>query len=927
MVTEEQSRRAEQIGDHALEFDAATERAAYINEACGEDEALKNLVFDYVRGAEAIVVEPVIRETPAFSFENKQIGPWKLLRRLGEGGFGLVYLAERNDGHVRQLGAIKFLKGTVHPRDLELRFLDERQILANLNHPCIVGLIDAGLTREGQAYLVMDFVEDGLPIDVYCREQEISVKDCLVLFRNVCEAVSYAHRKLVVHRDMKPGNILVTKDGTPRLLDFGVAKILDPVHRSGAQAASSTNVSVGTLRYFSPEQARQEPVDTSTDIYSLGLIIYELLVGTDPYDLERHLKEGASIEQIICNVDAELPSEAVARAASFSKPHEPAAGRTNVPPTSSAPARRVEKVRRQLRGDLDNILTMALRKEPQRRYASVDQFSEDIGRHLRGLPVIARRDTYGYRASKFVQRHKAGVAAVALIVLSLMAGVTTTTWQARRAQAAQAKAERRFNDVRKLASSNLFEFHDEIAKVPGTTAARALVVRRSLEYLNSLAKEASGDRGLQLELATAYQKVGDAQGRPGFANLGDRMGALGSYRQALAIRKALAANGTADGSLRRDLATNYERIGDALLITGQSGDALASYRAAYSFHQDLLSANPDDPEARRDFATSCQRTAQALWRTGKLSEAQETQRSALSMFQALAANRPRDAVAQRDLFIAYIKQGDLLAAGGDKAGGLRYYRQALPVAGAVESIAEDKTKARRETASVNDKIGNLMAAAKDTAGALQNYQAALRVRAAIADEDPNNAEILRDLSISHEKIGNILARSGNAAGALAQYRQSLDIDTALSERDPDNAQAQLDCAASHENIGKLLMKAGDLVGAAASEDHARELRESVAAKDEKNVEVRGDLAANYEQLGAVNAILAKKSGSPQYVREACHWYGRGLDMLRNLEQRGALGQDDADEMKSLAVEVSKCETAPKDSVLPQHADLSADGRE
>jgi serine/threonine protein kinase len=926
MVDEELSRRAEQIGDNALEFNAPKERAAYIEKACGTDEALEALVFEYVRGAEGIIVQPVIGEAPPFSFENKQIGPWKLLRPLGEGGFGLVYLAERNDGQVRQVGAIKFLKGTVHTRDLELRFLDERQILANLSHPWIVGLIDAGLTREGQAYLVMDFVEDALPIDVYCREREIPVKDCLLLFRNVCQAVSYAHRKLVVHRDLKPGNILVTKDGTPRLLDFGVAKILDPVHRSGAQAASSTNVSVGTLRYFSPEQARRETVDTSTDIYSLGLILYELLVGTDPYDLEHRLKEDISIEQIICNVDAELPSKGVARTSSFSQSDKQARDGTGITTAhlSSALTRQGEKLRRQLKGDLDNILTMALRKEPQRRYASVDQFSEDIRRHLNGLPVIARRDTYGYRASKFVERHKAGVAAVALIILSLMAGVTTTTWQARRAQAAQARAERRFNDVRKLANSNLFEFHDEIAKVPGTTAARALVVRRSLEYLNSLAKEASGDRGLQLELATAYQKVGDAQGRPGFANLGDRMGALESYRQALAIRKALAANGTPDASLRRDLATNHERIGDALLITGQSGDALASYREAYALHEDLLSANRDDSEARRDFATSAQRVAQALWRTGQLAKAQETERTALSIFQALAANRPSDAIAQRDLFIAYIKEGDLTAAGGDKAGGLRYYQQALPIAGAVESIAEDKTKARRETASVHDKIGNLLAAAKDTAGALQNYEAALRVRAAIAEEDPNNAEIQRDLSISHEKIGNILARSGNSAGALAQYRQSLIIDTALSEHDPDNAQAKLDCAASHENIGKLLMKAGDLTGAAASEDHARELRESVAAKDEKNVDVRSDLAATYEQLGAVNAMLAKKSGSPQYVRESCHWYGRGLDVLRELQQRGALDQDESAGMKSLAVEVSKCDTALKASdTAPQRADFSA----
>ncbi len=911
MVNDELSQRAEEIGDKALDLNAGPERVAYIEEACAGDEALKALVFEYLRGAESISIDPVIAEVVPFSFENKQVGPWRLLRSLGEGGFGVVYLAERNDGHVRQVGAMKFLKGTVHTRDMQLRFLDERQILANLNHPWIVGLIDAGLSREGQAYLVMEFVEDALPIDVYCREQALSVKDRLLLFRKVCEAVAYAHRKLVVHRDLKPSNILVAKDGTPRLLDFGVAKILDPIHRGGAQSASSTNVLVGTERYFSPEQGRREVVDTSTDIYTLGVILYELLAGVDPYDLEGH--EYENITQLICTVDPELPSLAVNRASRVAhlKQHagEIIAGKSS----AAAPSRHADKLRRQLKGDVDNILLMALRKEPQRRYASVDKFSDDLRRHLEGLPVTARSDTLGYRTGKFIERHKAGVVAAALILLSLVAGLAATIWQARRAQRAQARAERRFNDVRKLASSNLFEFHDEIAKVPGTTAARALVVRGALQYLNSLAKEASGDKELQLELATAYQKVGDAQGRPGFANIGDRKGALESYRQALAIRKAVAGGGAADPALQRDLATNYERIGDELLITGHSGDALASYREAYSLHEQLLSTNQNDPAARRDFATSCQRVAQALWQTGQVGEAQQTQRRALGMFEQLAGNRPSDAVAQRDLFIAYIKEGDILGASGDKEGGLRFYRLALPVARSVETIAEDKTKARRETASVHDKLGNLLAASKDTAGALQNYQEALRVRSEIADADANNAEIQRDLSISHEKIGNILARSGNTAGALAEYRESLSIDTRLSEHDPENAQARLDCAASHENIGRLLMKTGNLPGAIDSEDHARELQEQVAAKDEKNVEVRGELANTYEQLGQTNAMLAKKSGNAQYEEESCHWYGRGLEVMRDLQQRGVLEEDDLQQMKGIAAEVAKCQAAPKAS--------------
>jgi non-specific serine/threonine protein kinase/serine/threonine-protein kinase len=904
-MNDERNQRAEQIGDSALDFDPGAARTAFIEEACGPDDALKILVFEYIRGAEGLTVEPLIPETLPFSFENKQIGPWKLLRPLGEGGFGLVYLAERNDGQVRQLGAVKFLKGTVHTRDMELRFLDERQILANLNHPWIVGLIDAGLSREGQAYLVMEYVDDASSIDVYCRARGLSIKERLQLFRNVCEAVAYAHRKLVVHRDLKPGNILVTKDGTPRLLDFGVAKILDPIHRSSAQAAASTNVLVGTERYFSPEQARREPVDTSTDIYSLGVILYELLVGTDPYDLQRHSKE--SVEQVICTVDPELPSKAVSRATAPGKDSGPATSENSMAPlpSSTLPAH-AAKLRRQLRGDLDNILLMALRKEPQRRYPSVSQFSDDIRRHLEGLPVTARPDTFGYRASKFVERHKVGVAAAGLIALSLVIGLTTTIWQAHRAQAAQLKAERRFNEVRKLASSNLFEFHDEIAKVPGTTAARALVVKGALEYLNSLAKEASGDRDLQLELATAYQKVGDAQGRPGFANIGDRMGALASYRQALAIRKAVAAIGPPDPALRRDLATNYERLGDALLTTGQSGDALASYREAYAIRNDLLAANPNDREAKRDIATTNQRVAQALWRTGQLPAANDADTATLAIFESLAVGQSQNPIAQRDLFIAYVKHGDLLAASGHRPEALAYYQRALPIAQGVEAIADDKTKAKREIALAHDKIGNLLAASKDRAGALQNYEAALEIRAALSDADPNNAEIRRDLSISHEKVGNVLAQSGEFTAALVEYRECLEIDTDLAAHAPGSAQELEGVAETRENIAKMLMKTGALAGALDSEDRARQLREQVAAKDEKSVEDRGDLAANYHQLGIISDLLAKKTGDSQYARQGCQWYGRELDVMRDLQQRGVLAADDLDQLKNTAAKVSSC---------------------
>jgi serine/threonine protein kinase len=396
-------RRAARIGDAAPDLDAGPARDAYIGQACGGDRALLSLVCAYVAkadGASPLFDGPAIPvDLPSDTRIGQRVGHWKLLRILGEGGFGVVYLAERCDGEVRQLGAVKFLRGTIRNRDFELRFRDERQILANLHSPYIVGLIDAGVTTEGQPYLVMEFMEDAKPIDTYCREDRLAVADCLRLFQRICEAVAYAHQRMIVHRDLKPENILVTRDGLPHLLDFGVAKILDPIHRSGDRLAPSTNVLVGTQRYFSPEQAKREPVDTTTDIYSLGVILYELLTGTDPYNLDRWRDD--PIEKVICTVDPEPPSKALLR-------------------SGSLPTRR----QHELQGDLDAIVLMALRKERERRYRTVVEFSDDIRRHLENRPIQARPDSFVDWTKRFMRRHKAQMtgAAAGLAASSLMAG-------------------------------------------------------------------------------------------------------------------------------------------------------------------------------------------------------------------------------------------------------------------------------------------------------------------------------------------------------------------------------------------------------------------------------------------------------------------------------------------------------------------------
>ena len=912
------SERHQQITDllsEALEHPLA-ERAAFLEAACHGDPLLKQevqslIVFleqspSFIEAPAFTGLSELMRESPDEPVAGKRIGAYQIVREIGRGGMGAVYLAERADEQFRETVALKIVKRGMDTQFVLRRFRHERQILASLHHPNIAQLLDGGTTEDGLPYFVMEYIA-GESVDEYCDHHQLSIIERLKLFRTICAAVHYAHQNLVIHRDLKPANILITTDGAVKLLDFGIAKILNP-EISQTLEKTATLMRLMTPEYASPEQVRGLPVTTASDVYSLGVVLYELLTGHRPYRLTSILP--SDIERIICEQEPTKPSTAISRR----EERLTTSGETiTITPEQVSRTRegQPEKLRRRLTGDLDNIVLMALRKEPLRRYASVNGLSEDLRRHLEGLPVIARSDTFGYRAGKFMQRHKAGVAAAALIVLSLIAGLITTIWQARRARQQQARAERRFNDVRKLANSYLFEFHDEIAKVLGSTAARVIVVKRALEYLDSLAREASGDQSLQLELATAYQKVGDAQGRPGFANIGDKTGALESYRKAQGIRQALIDAGGQSLELRRELATNDDRLGDTLLTIGDSAGALVSYRLGYTLREALLADDQPDPETRRLVATSYQRIAQALLKTGKLSEAKESQRQALLLFEPLATARPRDPVVQRDLFIAYIKEGDLLAAGGDKEAALRRYHQALPIAISVIAIAEDKTKAQREVANARDKVGNLLAKTKDIPGALENYRAALTIREAIGSADPNNAEIKRDLSISHEKLGNMFLSSGDRADALAQFRQALAIDTKLSESDPQNAQAQLDRASSHEKIGDLLRQSGDLAGAFLSQDEARKLREEVAQKDEKNTEVRSDLAQTYKQLAEVSVALAGKNRNPQAWRAAQAWYQRALEVLRDLQQRGALSKDDAEEMSRVSGEIAKCEAALK----------------
>jgi serine/threonine protein kinase/tetratricopeptide (TPR) repeat protein len=358
---------------------------------------------------------------------NRRIGAYKLVRRIGSGGMASVYFAVRADDEYQKHVAVKLIRPELDSTELMTRFRSERQTLAALDHPNIVRLLDGGTTEDGLPYLVMEHVE-GIPVDTYCDQQRLSIDQRLRLFVKVCSAVQHAHEKRVIHRDLKPSNILVTNDCNPVLLDFGIAKVLHPDEASETFAVTQTNMRRMTPAYASPEQVRGEKVSVATDVYSLGVVLYELLTGHRPYKLKHTTP--AEIERAICEQDPENPSTAVDRIVT-----DVASDGTNVSRTPETVSRtregHPEKLRRRLRGDLDTIVLAALRKEPQRRYQSVEELSADIRRHLEHLPIRTRRSTPTYRVSKFVLRHKTETVAVAVMLGAIFAATSYSALQRR----------------------------------------------------------------------------------------------------------------------------------------------------------------------------------------------------------------------------------------------------------------------------------------------------------------------------------------------------------------------------------------------------------------------------------------------------------------------------------------------------------------
>ncbi len=835
------------------------ERAAFVAQACAGarhlEREVQSLLASHARADAEAFIERGVGSSGDAAWVGRRLGPYRIESVLGHGGMGSVFRAVRDDDAFRKAVAIKVVRRGLDPA-LVSRFRAERQILAGLDHPGIARLIDGGTTDDGLPYLVMDFVE-GEPITGYAEAHGLTVRARLALFRAVCAAVEYAHRNLVVHRDLKPSNILVTADGAPKLLDFGIAKLLAVEPRE--LEPTITMLRPMTPEYASPEEVRGLAVTTASDVYSLGVLLCELLTGERPYELGT--RDPMEMARIVATTEPARPSVLAARRAD-------------------------ERWRAQLEGDLDTIVLAALRKEPERRYGSVAQLSDDVLRYLDGRPVSARPDTFGYRAGKLVARNRGVFAAAAALLLSLVGGIVATAWQARVARRERARAERRFEDVRGLASSFLFEFNDAVEKLPGSTPARQLLVTRGLAYLDRLAQE-GGDAALDGELARGYLRLGDLQGRPNFANLGDFSGALASYRKGLDLARRAAAAAPRDLKARQDVATALNRIGT--LLDDRFGDvtgALAAEREALAVQESVVASAPDDAAPVRGLLAIETKLGDIQAKNGRPEDALAAFERALPRYEAIAT-RSGAAQDRFNLFVAHAKVGGALALLGREPEALARYDAMLSLGRAMVAADPHDAPARRALAVGLNKVGDLVGRRGDTAKALALYRESLALREALAPADPRNVLARSDLVGSYLRIGDVMARTGDDAGALTQYRLALPILEALAARDAASPAGAADLQGAVARLAMLEARTRP-AAALARYEHVVPTFEAALAVDPGNLESRYDLACALLDRARLLERAAPERGATGW-REARAAFERAHAAWQPLADRAITG--------------------------------------
>ena len=772
--------RAKALFDEAQAY-APEERAAFLDAACTEDgvpndelrrEVERLLAYDagadvYFDTLGHALRGPGLGEAPVLLPES--VGPWLVLREIGRGGMGQVLEAERADGLYEQRVALKLVRPGLGA-DLVARFRSERRMLASLEHPGIARLIDGGVAADGRPYFAMEYVE-GEPILAYADAAGLNVEERLRLFLAVCDAVAYAHRRLIVHRDLKPTNILVTEaDGAPepKLLDFGIAKLLDAAEGDTGEGLTRTGHYLMTPEYAAPEQVTGGPVSTTTDVYALGVLLFELLTGHRPYVFADRSPQ--AVARAVCEQEPGRPSTVAGRGGGGLH------GETGAVSAAEVASRRrtsAERLRRRLAGDLDTIVLQALRKEPERRYGSVEALAADVRRHLRGLPVSARTDTVGYRARKFVRRHRVAVGAALVVVVALWVGLGAALWQAGRAEAAaaEAQAEAVRAETEAATAEQISEFLVGLfgASAPAESRGDSVLVRDVLERgvasLAELDDQPAVRARMQAVLGRVYYELG-------------RLGTSDSL-----LRAALASGDIATP----DVAANARLVLSSVQMA--QGDFDASIVSARTVLDEVQARYEEDHPL---VAAGLTQVGYAYVSQGRFDEAESYLTEAVAMQARLHAEPHLDhAEALDNLGVLYYQQRDYARA-------LDLFRRALALQ---RELHADRP--HPDLAISLDNVGATLLALDSLEQAVAYFEESVAMQARL------HAEPHLDHAISLNNYGVLLLRTQRQAEAEQALQESLSIKRALF--DPDHPSVGITMGW----LGQVAMERGDTATAEA----------------------------------------------------------------------------------------------------------------
>jgi serine/threonine protein kinase/tetratricopeptide (TPR) repeat protein len=859
VVAADRWRRIEELFDEASALTAG-ERAAFLSRECGQDlemrSEIESLLAADERAGEFLWQPAVSAESsppPPASLVGRRVGHYAVESMLGEGGMSTVYVAVRADDVYQQKVALKVLAYGADRSDLSARFRAERQILASLDHPGIARLLDGGNTDDGRPYLVMEYI-GGEPIDQYCDRHRLGIDARIDLFRQVCAAVQYAHQNLVVHRDIKPSNILVTADGVPRLLDFGIAKLLEGALLPASIEATTTGLRLMTPLYASPEQVEGGAITTATDVYSLGVLLYVLLTGQSPYRVPTTRPD--ALQRAVLEQNPERPSTAAGRTTGEGSPR-PSNGAGGEGPTAEAlgEARglRPPQLRRKLRGDLDNIILMALRKEPARRYASVALMSEDLRRHRAQLPVAAQPDTLGYRARKFVLRHRAGVAAAAAGLAILLGLAATMTVQALRLarQRDEIRAER--DKALKLTGllEQVFSGSDPSEARGETLTAREILDKGAARAMADLKDQPETQAALALVIGRVYQRLGLKERAQPFLeqslSLRQRL-----YGQSdLAVAESLLALALLDQDrgefaaaeagqrraldiLRGRLGGEDARVADALNDLSATLIALAKYPEAESMlRQALVIHRKVHGNVHESVATDLSNLGSVLRKAGKLAEAEAAHREALATGRKVFGP-VHPALARQVNNLAVVLRDE-----GRFAEAETFAREALGITRKLYGAEHP------DIALQLSNLGSILRDRGDYDGAIAAAREGLEMRRRLFG--PDHEQVAMSLS----NLGELREQKGDLAEARALYEEALRIQRkVLGPEHPRNA-----IVLGH--LADVSLAQGDVGGAESLAREAMEIRRKALG------EVHADFGASLMTLGSIR--LAAGAGEEAEV--------------------------------------------------------------